>query len=364
MNSLKTLIRTLVRTYYEASVGFFLVVIFIAFVLMRSNEHIALATSIANSISLTLSTLVLWSIYYLKAYVFMYRILNKKSFLFIRHLVFEPYTTQFLWLFLINLMIGMPAWAYAGFISIFNFNYGTWLNFSVMMGFLLALNATISFQVLNLLKHPIKELKLGLWTKYASTHLTISYPFWYIRHLFIHEPMLLFLSKIGSLLVLIGSYHLFETDIYDWRLLGVGILFSFMLNSMLVYNYHEFNIKNHWILNLPIKQSKIISSSLITTSILFIPEIITILFRHPQRISYIEELGLITFSFSLAYFLKSSLLWKPIVVEDYGKRLFSLMIIFLFIIMYSIPLILVNLVLIGASVFIMTHYYKLLLKAD
>lgn len=364
MSLIKTLIRSLVRTFYEANMGFFLVVLYLAFGVMRSNEHIAIATSIASSLHLTLLTLLLWSIYYLKSYGFIFKILNKKSFLFLRHLAIQPKVKQFSRLFIINLLIGFPAWAYAGFISIFNFKYGTILNFSLMIGLLAVINAAITLRIITLLKQPIKEAYSGLLNKYVSKHFSITYPLWYIRHVFSHEPLLLFLSKAGSLMLLIGSYYLFETDVYDWRLLAVGVLFSFMLNSMLIYNYDEFNRTNYWVANLPLKHSKIISSSFITTTILFIPEIIFILFRHSKIISFSEGLGLLTFSLSMAYFLKSSMLLKPIRKENYGKRIFYLMIIMIFLIMYSIPLILLNLALIGSGIFIMSHYYKLIIIKD
>lgn len=362
MSTLKLLIRSLVRVYYQDNIGFFLVVLYLAFGVLRANEHIALATSIANSLTLTLLTIGLWSVYYLKSLGFIYKILNTKQYKFIRELLLYPKSKQFAWLFLVQLLIGLPAWGYAAFISLFNFQFGTYTNWLIMFGFLILANATITATTIYFLKKPTKEIQPGLWTRLISKNISLPYPIWYVRHLFVHEPMLAFLSKTGSLLLLLGSFYLYETDVYDWRLLAVGALFAFIINSILIYNYYEFNRKNYWTYNLPIPKPQIIISTLATLFILFIPEILLILINVPASINITDSVGLILFGVSIGYFLLNSLLLKPMLKENYGKRVFSLLVLMIFIIMYSIPLIIVDFILLALGAWILSRYYQFILR--
>ena len=359
MNSLKVLIRSLVRTFYMTNIGFFLVVLYFAFFLMRATEHIALATAIATSLSLTLLTLLLWTVYWVKAIGFIYKTLNTGAYLFLRKLALYSKVKQFLLLFVVLYIIGEPAWAYAVFISFFNFRHETYGLFMLMMTFLMAANTFAVFAIMYQLKRPIREPSLGLWHKFISKKFSLPYPLWYIRHLFIHEPMLAFLSKTGSLLLLSATFYLFETDVYDWRLLGVGTLFSFTINSMLIYNYYEFNIKNYWVCNLPRTHPQITFSTLITNAVLFLPETLFILFHLPQSVAFINWGGLLLFQTILSYFLFSSLFFKPIAKEYYGKRIFYLMVLLIFVLMYSSPLLIVNLILFAFGSWAMGNYYKL-----
>jgi len=362
MSSLRVLIRSLVRVFYETNLGFFLIVLYFAFGLMGGNEHVAFATSIATSLPLTLLTLFLWSIYYLKILGFLYKIINQNSYTFIRQLSLHSLNKQFIWLFSIVFQMGMPAWAYAFFIANFNFTYHTYGLFILIIGFLIVINTLIVVIVIKLLKKPTREASLGFWHTHISKKISLPYSLWYIRHLFVHEPLLAFFTKASSLFLLSFSFYLFETDMYDWRLLAIGALFAFIANSMLIYNNYEFNAKNYWVFNLPRTRTSIISNSLITTSLLFVPEVIIILVRMPSIIALSDKTGLLLIQICLACFLLSTLLIRPVPKEDYGKRVFYVLIGMIFLIMYSISLITINLILLGISVYILTRYYNYILN--
>ncbi len=358
MSPIKVLIRSLVHTFYKANIGFFLVVLYLAFFFMRAEEHIALASSVSTSLSLTLLTLLLWAVYWLKAIGFVYKTINTGTYSFIRQLPLYSKKKQFIWLFIVLYIIGEPAWAYAMFISFFNFKYETYWLFTLMMVFLVGVNIFATLAIMHILKHPIREKAIGLWHRFISKKLSLPYPLWYVRHLFVHEPMLAFLSKTGSLTLLLATFYLFETDVYDWRLLAVGSLFAFTINSMLIYNNYEFTIKNYWIYNLPRTYSQIIFATLITNIILFLPETLFILFHLPQNIAFIHWGGLLLFQTFLSYFLFSSLLFKPIAKEHYGKRIFYLMVLLIFVLMYNTPLLLINLILFAFGIWVLGNYYR------
>ena len=362
MSSLRVLIRSFVRVFYETNIGFFLIVMYLAFGVMGGNEHIALATSIATSLPLTLLTLLLWSVYFLKVFGFIYKTINQNEYKFIRQISLHSINTQFIWLFSLVFLMGMPAWAYAFFIANFNFSHHTYWLFILMIGFLIVINTLIVVVTIQRLKQPMRESKVGLWHTYISKKIRLPYSLWYIRHLFVHEPLLAFFTKASSLFVLSISFYLFETDMYDWRLLAIGALFAFITNSMLIYNYYEFNSKNYWIFNLPRTQTSIISNSLLTTSFLFVPEVIIFLVQMPSIITLPNQSGLLLMEICLAYFLLSTLLIKPIIKDLYGKRVFFLFVAMVLIIMYSTPLYIINLILITLGIWITSNFYKLIIS--
>ena len=357
---LNVLIKSLVYTFYRANLGFFLVVLYLAFFLMRGQDHIALASSIATSLPLTLFTILLWAIYWAKAMGFVHTAINIKKNSFMRQYVLYNKRTQLWLLFIVFAIIGLPALAYASFISTFNFTYNTYGLFALMLSFLLAVNTIASFYIMYRLRKPIREPSLGLWYRIISENFPLPFSLWYLRHLFTKEALSTFLTKSGSLTLLLGTNYLFKTDVYDWRLIGVGTLFSFLFNSMLIYDYFEFTTKNTWLNNLPRPTLSISISTLTTTVILFIPEIVFILFHFPNSLPLIDLAGLLLFDASFGYFILNSLLYKPILKEEYGKRIFYLMIIMIFSILYGVPLLITSLICIALGFGMMSKYYYLL----
>jgi len=126
MAVLKVLIKTLTTSFYKNNIGSFLVVFYIAFMLMRGQDHIELAKSISNSLSLTLLTLTLWGGYWLKIYAFIIKTIDKAPNHFLRQLSLCGTKKQFKWLFVVLFLMGAPAWAYAKFIAGFNIEFNTY----------------------------------------------------------------------------------------------------------------------------------------------------------------------------------------------------------------------------------------------
>lgn len=364
MRVLTILIKSLVRTFYEANVGFFLVVLYLAFGLMSGTEHVALATSIATSLPLTILTIILWFFYWVKGFGFVVNTINRPSYKFIRQISLIKKNRQFALLFCVFALIGAPVWGYAVFIAAFNITYQTFTLLALMIGFLLIANTVLSVIIMQSLAGSMKDPKLGLWHKYISKRITLPYNLWFIRHLFVKEPMLIFLSKAGSLIIILGSIYLFKTDIYDWRLIAIGSLFGLMINSMLIYQSFEFTVKNYWVFNLPLKGKQIVISTITSTLFLFIPEILLMLIKMPSEFSALNTLGLLLMNVSLAYFILGTLIITPIAKEDYGKRIFYMLIGMVFLIMFSIPLLIIEFLLALFGIYVFNKFYQVMLKSE
>lgn len=359
MNETKLLVRSLVRTYYESNVGFFLVVLYLAFGLMRSTEHIAIATSIATSWTLTLITLALWLLYGLKTTGYIYKTLQAKSYRVLRELAL--YRPQYQWksLSIVHLTVLAPAWLYGIFIAYFSWQYGAYDRLVVMILFWVLLTITSTWLIIYTMKYPVWEKTLGIWHLWVGKRFALPHSLWYIRYIFVNEPLATFLAKVGSLLMLTGTFYLYGTDTYDWRLPAIGSLFAFAFNSMLVYGLFYFQAKNEWIIALPRKRIQLILSALGTLVFLFIPEMGIILGNAFVRTSPFIAFKLSAFVVALAFFWLGTLIRFPITREDYGKRIFYLSLLMVLVVMYSTPLLLINLLLFAIGGWCLYGSYKL-----
>src|SRR6187402_2750015 len=106
---------------------------------------------------------------------------------------------------------------------------------------LLALLFLGSFALSHAFHHPNQEKTVGVFTKYLNVSITkpfsIFFPEWIARR----EPLMLFGTKVFACLILLGVTQLYKTDVYDLRLLGLGIVIAFSAQVVLVYEVHRFD---------------------------------------------------------------------------------------------------------------------------
>lgn len=359
---IQILMRSLVRTYYEANVGFFLVVLYLAFGLLRTTEHIALATAISTSWPLTLLTLALWAVYALKTNAFVFKIFQIKPYRVVRDLAFYPSQAQWIGLSTVHFMLLLPAWAYGLFISYFAIVQVHYAHLVTLVLFLTVLTLSSVVFTIQLIKKPAYETKPGLWHLWISQRWVLPRYLWYVRYVFIHEPLPAFLAKLGSLVILAGSFYLYQTDTYDWRLLGVGTVFAYAFNTMLVYGHYAFNQHNSWTLNIPLQRTQILLSSFETWVVLFIPEMVVLFFNAWGFIPIINLFSLCLFMVALAFFWTGLLTRFAISREDYGKQSFYLVLVLVVMIMYAVPLMLTSVILMTIGIWSLSAVY--LLKAN
>ena len=356
---IQLLTRSLVRTYYEANVGFFLVVLYLAFGLLRSTEHIVMANAIANSWPLTLLTSALWAVYGLKTIGFIYHMIQTKAYRVVRDLAFYPANQQWVSLTAVHFMLLFPVWAYGLFISYFAIVQVHFAHVVTLLLFLTILTIGSAGFTIQMLKQPTHESKPGLWHRWISHRWALPKFLWYVRHVFVHEALPTFFAKIGSLVLLAGSIHLYQTDTYDWRLLGVGTLFAFGFNTMLVYGHYAFNQQNEWEFNIPFQKTQLVLSSFGTWVILFIPEMVVIIFNTWNLTSVVNLFNLCLFMVALAFFWTGLLTRFTMSREAYGKRSFYLVLVLVVVIMFAVPLAVTNGVLLALGSWGLLGIYQL-----
>jgi hypothetical protein len=180
----------------------------------------------------------------------------------------------------------------------------------------------------------------------------------FIRYLFAKQPVLLLLTKLFSCFMLIGVCNLYPTDDYDQRLLALGGLFAALGHTVFCQQFLSFESQYLSIFrNLPIANQKRILSYFISYFLLLLPEIIILLRNLPNGVNYIFALALIIFILSLIFLNHHLQYINGISADTFGKGLFSAGILFLLLIMFKIPVILMATVNFSIAVFVFQRNY-------
>jgi hypothetical protein len=169
-------------------------------------------------------------------------------------------------------------------------------------------------------------------------------PSWlfFIEYLFRGDPVLFTLSKAYSCLVIIGASALYKTDQFDLRLITTGVLLSYVGNASILHKYCWFLYhKLKFTLNLPISFARFSANQLLTLMLLILPETIVFLRYYPLATDVSDIVGIILFGLGITILSFSFLLLKQLELSQFITRIFWLIVLTTFLILFSIhPLIL------------------------
>jgi hypothetical protein len=362
MKNIKSIIHilnlTIIKEYYRQNAVFIFAIMLFSFGFLRAIEHITIIKMALKLPSLLALTFIVWALHALKVILFSLRMLESKQNEFLYHIrLFSPIKRfmafgymQFsliqltflysLWM----LKIGIAEKQHLAVFAIFVFN------------FVLIFAGIVIYEYR--IKHPnAKSVSAKPIQLFLAKFRTPNYLF-FIRYLFAKQPVLLLLAKLFSCFMLIGVCNLYPTDDYDQRLLALGGLFSALGHTVICQQFLGFENQYLSIFrNLPIVNTKRISSYFISYFLLLLPEII-ILFRNlPNSVSYFFAGTLIIFILSLIFLNHHLQYINNISADTFGKGLFSAGILFLLLIMFKIPVILMALVNFSIAVFVFQRNY-------
>jgi hypothetical protein len=234
------------------------------------------------------------------------------------------------------------------------------LETSVIIGFNIVLVITGIIVYEYRLKHPnVVRASSKPIQNLLSRFKTPSYLF-FIRYLFAKQPVLLLLSKVFTCFMLIGVCGLYPTDAYDERLLALGGLFAAAGHTVFCQQF--FYYENQFLSfnrNLPLSSQQRILGYSLTYSLLLIPELIVLLRNLPEGVNYLFALQLIIFILSMIFLNHHTQYINNVSTDTYLQRLFFAGILFLLLIMFKIPVILMALVNFSLAIFVFhKNYYE------
>jgi hypothetical protein len=348
---IKVINRCLAVEFYRQNAAFFGLLFLIIFGFIRASEHVAIGSFLVANPATLLLLYAIWIAYEVKVLFFVIPATAKKENNFLSAFVLFTFRDKIKSIIPTTLALLLPIIAYAAFLITLALRHQFYLAIASLLLVFTVSAFGLSFLIFKRLNNIHVEkgfIQIPVFGKFAR-------PSWlfFIEYLFRKEPVLLILSKAYSCLVIIGTSSLYHTDQYDLRLMATGILLSFTGNTSILhkfnwFNYHEMKFG----LNLPLSFIKFYLAYYLTFTILLLPEFIVIFRYYPITLQIGDIAGLIFFGFGLCMVIYSMLLLKQLELSDFTVRVFWLIVISTFLILFSIhPLILGFLyILIAASI--------------
>jgi hypothetical protein len=331
--------RVLVREFYRANAGLFFLVIGIGAGFMRSYEHVALAEFFSASPTLMLVPILVWTIYTLNVVKFNRDLLKRKENEFIFHITLLPSSQKWISLFTTLFYQILPAILYGIFLMAFALkNHFIDALFMIIVSLPLLLFVG-TFALSHALHHPNQEKTVGIFTRYLNVSITKPFPFFFPEWIARREPLMLFGTKVFACLILLGVTQLYKTDVYDLRLLGLGIVIAFSAQVVLVYEVHRFD-NFHFPLNrnLPIPFARRLLYFLSTLLILILPELGMIVKNFPVEFNNWNLVSTVLLSLSIPIFFYGLLYTKDRDQEKLMPFVFFFSISWILLVLFKIPL--------------------------
>ncbi len=330
--------RCLVAEFYRRNLGLFLVVLLLAGGFLSSVEHIALARY-AMQLPLVLGAYgALWALYALKTVQFVGQTLREPAFEILFFLRIVPVRTR--WLLLAGAQAALlgPVVGYAVFVMVYGYAPGAEWALATVPGFLVLMTLSAVLRYDSWLKNPHADQRRRSLSAWMTQRWRQPYPIYFIQHALRAEPVLLLLTKLGTGFVLWGVCRLYPTDDYDGRLLALGVLLAAAVQGPLLVAWKEFeDQKLLFLRNLPFSLAQRAGFYLLTTALLWLPEMLLLLRYRPEGVSRDFQLGVAAFGLALNALFFSSLFGKSRSLEELMPRLFWGVIAGFFGVMFRVP---------------------------
>lgn len=337
MNALLIVLRkTIVNQFYRQNAGLFFVVLMLAGSFLRAGDHIALAEATVHSpVMLTLYQ-AFWLLYTVFATRFAVGTIRQTEVLYQLRLI--PTLRRWLSLLTVQYTLLSPILVYTAFVGWISWQQGTsGSSWQLVAGVIFMLVVPL-FWLDHALKTPNRQpltVRLGGdWHERFTT----PYTLFFIRHLIKNQPVLLFITKVGTCLLILGVLNLYPTDDYDIRLLALGAMLMAVSHSTVAYHLYQFEHERLAILrNLPIRPSRRLLSYALVFALLLLPEALLLPRYQPVGVSLVALAGVWVFGHSVTLLLFTLLLPRHRSLDQLMPLVCALLLVFFFCIMYQLP---------------------------
>lgn len=330
------------------------------FGILRPEDHIALAAYVFASPFLLLLLFGVWALYHLKVLFFVRQRFLWDSHTFLYHLVLVPKFVRWALLWAVQMMLWLPVVAYAVFVGYYGWKNGQHGAILSTAGFLLILPLTGVWAYEYRLHRPNPDTRLSQLSAYINRRFTKPYWSYFILYLFNQAPVLLFLTKAFTCLLVVGVCKLYPTDTYDERLFSLAGSAIGMVHVVLLLHLYEFeHVQLPLLRNLPFSlvQRFINYSGLFT--LLMLPETIFLVRYLPKGVSLFYAIEWWCLLISLLWLIFGRFLQKHHTMEHLLKLGIYTFIVLYFVVMFRLPvLLIVGLCLAVGIVLFNRHYYR------
>jgi hypothetical protein len=349
--------KVFVKEFYRLNVGFFLLIITLAFGFMSGVEHRALAEFFTSSPVLAMIPVAIWTIYLLKIISFNNQQLQLKQNLFVKDLTFLSHRNQYSTLLIVVFGQFMPAFFYSIFIIFVGVRNEQFPEAAIIVASQIILLAVGTHILKTTFQKHDTEIKISRLKKFLDERFQKPLLQFYIEHLSRKQPLAFLTTKIFSGALLIGVTELYRHDTYDARLLEMGITFAFSANFTLLTHLHRFeNHEFHLLRSLPLSITKRISTYFFVFVVICLPESVVIVKNFPMQLVTTQAVSLLLFGFSTLLFFYAMLFIK-IKPDNVSRAIFSTIILWVLLTLFSIPSIIIAVINTILAIIIIRFFY-------
>jgi hypothetical protein len=349
---------TIIKEYYRQNAVFIFAVMMFAFGFLRAIEHITFIKNALKLPSLLGFVFAAWVLHGVKVTLFTLRLLEAKQNEFLYHTrLFSP-LKRFRAFCLLQFSLIQLTFLYSLAMIKFGIEDKRWFEVGYIIAFNIALVVVGALVYEYRIQRPNSEqVRSKPIQKFIASFQTPAYLF-FVRYLFAKQPVLLLLTKLFCCLVLMGICNLYPTDDYDERLLALGGLLVAAGHTVFCQQYFIFENKFFLISkNLPLNYSQRLLHYGLAYLILLLPEIIVLARNLPGNVSYLYMGFLMIFILSMIFLNHHVQYINNISHDAFMQRLFFTGILFLLLIMFKIPVILMALVNFSIAAFVFRKHY-------
>lgn len=336
---IKVVVKTIAKPFYEAHAGFFFLLFFIAGGFMRSNEHIALATYIADSFFLTIIVLLCFLLYHFKLLLFTRSLLSAEANFFIRRLICASVQIRILTIGFVFISLSAVPLFYAFFLSFFMFDADAFLKIGWLFTYFIAIFMLYFALLTRQILRPISDIKTNFITRFISTKFSRPFVLWFPTYLIQSRPLLVLSTKVLSIILLTFCFSSYDVSEYDWRYLGMCVVIAMSANLVLSHTFFEFSVKSlNFLRGMPISAFERIAFYVAVVSILMIPEIIVLFKKMPIDAPVSLSWQATIFAIVNVLFYLNLAIYKNGTIEYMGKACLFITLLQVYLVLFGLPL--------------------------
>lgn len=350
------LAKSIIREYYRQNTAFYFLIAFLAFGLMRFQEHRELSFVLMQNPVLLFLVGLVWLLHAIKSSLFFNQQLKLPDYQLFQDFVLRKPTGIWKELFILQAGLNLPFLGYSLFMLYIGVYNGFISGLVIIVGinlFLIALPAVLYYHRL---------LRFNTYPKLSLVNFRIPFfkssRYYFIRHLVHQKTLLFFSTKVFGILLLIGGAMLFPTDDYDFRLLGLCVFFTGLGQVTSGRAFLDFmNRYLQFERNMPLALSRIFLNLLILSFFLMLPEYVILVYHWHGLVNSWHLWS------SLVYWVSIQLFWlcfqylKYDFLERNLSKLFLLGVLHFLLIMFKFPLAAFATVFFGLSWIVFSRNY-------
>lgn len=363
---IQTLIKVFAVSFYRNNATLFLLVLVIAGGFMRGSDHIMLAQYFVHSLPLLAIPVAVWTAYALLVAAFNNALVSRDENLFIRNFLFITKRYQWISCVTVTSCQLIPVLAYGLFLLAVAFKHAALMSLMVILVVLAGITLASAMHLLYCLRTPSFQKDIPFIWRWIAKNITRPFLLFPIEWAFRSYTIPLAGYKLAGLAILWSTLYLYGTDVYDIRLAGIGVVFTFALNITFVLAIHKFL---HRVFPMYLQMPfSIAHRHAIVTGMLGLfsaPELTLILKHLPMHLGFGDAFIIAGLGLAMNLLMYSFLYIRDRTAERVMPYLYFFIITLFIAVLAGVPILLLVLVCFAASVFLSRKYlYKFEYQAD